>query len=163
MGAADEIRAGERSKFEALEEAGLNNHLVELFVFISSTGGNDIVGKQGDRRYNRLILKPNPQVELNRREIITQDGFQTASDAQLQGAFPEVLKGFEVILNDAGQQTASVAISKAYASAKEFRLDVEKTDYILIDGERYVFRGGAYLNINKTETVWKMKLLKADK
>lgn len=163
MGAAYEIRAGKRAKFQALEEAGLNNHVVDLFIFVSSSGGKDYAGKQGERRYNKLTLKPNPEVTLTRREIMTQDGFVTASDAQLKGAFPDTLNGLEVVMNGDGEVTASSPISKTYTDARDFRVDIEKTDFILIDGERYAFRAGASLNVDKTESEWAMKLVKADK
>lgn len=163
MAAADDIRGGVLAKFQALEEAGLNQHTVEFFIFVSSTGGKEIAGKQGDRLFKKLTLKPNPEVVFNRREIVTQDGLQTISDVQLKGAFPETLDGLEILVNDAGEVTASSQISVSYAGPREFRLDIERTDYILINGERYTFRAGGYLNIDKLESKWSLKLLRTDK
>lgn len=163
MGAADEIRSGIRAKYAALEEAGLNTHTVELFIFKSKSGANEIAGKQGERRYDRLILKPNPEITMRRREIMTENGFVTTSDVSLKGAFPDQLSGLDIVTNEAGQTTASSPIVRTFATPREFRAAIERTDYILIDGERYQFRAGGTLDSNETESEWTMKLLRSEK
>lgn len=163
MGAADEIRAGKLAQYAALQDAGLNTHAVEVFILLSKTGSKEIVGKQGERRYNRLTISPTPEVTLNRREIPTENGFLTTSDAQLKGPFPPSLAGREVLINEAGDETASTPTTKAYADARVFRVEIEQADYFLIDGERYKFRGGGLLSVDKYESEWSIKLLKAQK
>lgn len=163
MNAAEAIRNGRREKLKALEIAGLNNRLVEMVIQLSATGESLHAGNQGERRVQRLTIKPNPIVAFRRVEVNTQNGIERAHDVSLDGAFPEALAGLEQVLNRAGAVTASVATAKAYVSPKAFRDDVERADYFLIDGEKYEFRAGGYLDIDARDASWKLKLLRTNK
>ncbi len=159
MGAADEIRAGVLAKFEALESAGLNNHTVVIFTKVDATGEKRYAGKGGSERIHRLTLKPNPQVVLSRKTVATSNGFEDESHARLEGAFPSKLSGEEFISTD-GEETSSAPVEKTFADHREFRVYLEKADYFTIDGELYKYRGDGFLNVNKTETEWSLRLVK---
>lgn len=163
MGAADDIRAGKLQKYQALEEAGMNNHTVEMMLFFSGSGSSLHTGNQGNKTYKRLTLKPNPEVRFTRSEVPTDDGLVKSHDVILKGAFPEVLSGLEVMLDKTGAVSSSVATSKTYPGPREFRADIEKADYFLIDGEKFEFRGGGFLKVDAKETEWSLKLVRTAK
>jgi hypothetical protein len=162
MGAADDIRAGKLAKYAALQEAGVNTHTVEIMLFISASGQKNYAGKSGEQRYNRLTISPTPEVVFRRQVISTPNGFENVSDVSLKGAFPQSLSGDEVVLTN-GEQTASSPTSKSYAGPRAFRLDIEAAEYFLIDGEKYKYRAGGFMAVDKYEGEWSLKLIRADK
>jgi hypothetical protein len=155
---AEAIRAGKREKYQALEDAQMNTHVVEFFLFASESGAAPHIGKSGTRVLHKYAIKPNPEVTFKRSEAATPEGFQKAHDVVIVGAFPEKLSGVIV-----GGPNNNQAVTKTYNSPRDFRADIEKADYFAIDGEKFEYRDGGHLDIDKLESIWKLKLVRLAK
>jgi hypothetical protein len=163
MQAAENLRAGKRAQYQALEKSGINTHTVELLLFLSETGPRHYAGKSGTRQYTRLTLSPTPEVTFSRKIAATPNGFENQSDVTLKGAFPTSLSGTEVTLDSDGQQSASIPTLQNYDAPAAFRMDIEAADLFLIDGEKYRFRGHGFLNTDRMESEWTLQLVRVEK
>ena len=158
--AAAAIRKGKLQAYTALEKAGLNNSSVKVLIQISQTGGQAFAGNRGTITKLELDIKPNPEIVFVRKTFATDSGLQDQSNVTLKGAFPEALKGFQLVMIG-DTETERIGIVKQYATPQDFRAELMKADYFIIDGERYRFQGDGYLNVNKTQSEWTLQLIKA--